>query len=111
MNGPLAEFFIPFWAARRGKRKAAFLTNADPHIPRTLIQQSDRYEVHLDFYHTAESNGDIDNRCTCVLDALKGKVLYDDWNVKKLVATIHERSDKIGVVVRVLKLPRPEERQ
>lgn len=59
------------------------------------------------FHYVAECNGDMDNRLLCIFDALKQRVIYDDFQIKELYCKMVEYSNKSAVIIELTELSTP----
>jgi len=111
MNEELPEisFTIPLKAANgKGKRAEKFRLDAKEYIPEWMPEYSNhskRYSLKVIFYYLGECNGDMDNRLLCIFDALKGKVIYDDFQIKELNCKMVEDSERTAIFISVKEIP------
>ncbi len=87
----------------KGARANRFREAALKYIP--LIDGGEfknhhkRYSAKILFYYQGECNGDMDNRLLSVFDAIKGRTIYDDFQIKELYCAMVEFSDRTAVRV------------
>lgn len=55
--------------------------------------------AEVEFHFHSESSGDLDNLLKPTLDLLKGSVIYDDQQIKQIVAKVVPRSSREGFLV------------
>lgn len=107
MSAHEVEKFIPVLArSRNGFLHKKFRTEAALHLPpKPLVElPGGDLEIEVEFHFLMGASGDIDNLLKPTIDALKGTMLRDDRQIKRLHAQIIETSDKQGIVVKLRKL-------
>lgn len=95
----------------KGKRAEKFRAEAEKYIPDLKPIPSDhkkRYSLDAKFFYVGECNGDMDNRLLCVFDALKQRVIYDDFQIKELKCRMIEYSKFTKIELRLKEIPAPK---
>lgn len=99
------ETFIPVKAVSgAGSMSARFkhevkLNYLPERDANTLLHGDVHAEVEFHFLNKA--TGDVDNLLKSTFDVLKGSLIHDDRQIKSVMATIKEKSQRQGIKIRL----------
>jgi len=102
------EIFIPIRPPSGGKSQArqAFIKESRPYIPNIynyeLFPFTERkYSIYICFMYINDQIIDIDNSIKTILDSLKGRIIRDDRDVKRLIVEVKEHHFEQGIIVQI----------
>lgn len=72
-----------------------------PFVDRWVYDKNLHFRVEIDIKYPFKQCSDIDNALKPILDSLKGKVIYDDRQIKHLKVNVSEETRESSIEIKI----------